>query len=285
MSGLRPIFSTPRPEPAIDGPETSSSTGNNRDPPRPFCELVGEGMLLRQWLEDADEPNCPIEQSTLTYADLIAVLPDITCSDGGSLIKRELTAMEDHVSAVPDDDDLQTLIQNPTPGTSHGIVISNYDTYGLIWTALIGPGVIMIDLFDRKENSAALHVSEVSQAVYQHFHPLQLLRYIYILNVINDQTISCIKNDLYCADGDAMWPSGWPSGSGLQEWNHGTPQFDALMGTRIGKTVAYILLSAFPRGTRRIGKIATWPCASSAHMRFDLDFSCLLTIRYVCPGA
>ncbi|KAJ5983366.1 hypothetical protein N7481_005465 [Penicillium waksmanii] len=272
MSGLRPIFYAYQPEPETSGSESSYKveySGSDRDPARPFDELVGEGLLRRQWLEYADEPNCPIEQSTLTYEDLMAVLPNIEYANADSRIKREVADMEGHASAIPDD--LRTLIQNTPPGTSHRIILSNYDESGLIWTGLIGPGVMMIDLFDRKENSAALHVSEVSQAVYQNYHPLQFLRYIFILGVINKQTISCIKDDLYGANGDDNLPAGWPSGSGLQEWNHGTPQFDALMGTRIGKTVASILLSAFPRGTRRIGKIATWPCASSANIRFDLD--------------
>lgn len=177
--------------------------------------------------------------------------------------------MEGHASAIPDD--LRTLIQNTHPGISHRVVLSNYDTCGLVWTGLIGPGGMMIDLFNRKRNSAALHVSEVSRAVYRHFHPLQFLRYIFILGVVNEQTISCIKKDLYGANGDDNLPAGWPSGSCLQEWNHSTPQFFALMGTRIGKTVVSTLLSAFPRGTRRVGKIATWPCGSAANIRFDLD--------------
>ncbi|CAI7636707.1 unnamed protein product [Penicillium pancosmium] len=277
MNGLRPISYAYEPEPVGSGSESSSkaessaSSDADRDPARPFDELVGEGMLRRQWLEYADEPSCPIEQFTLTYEDMMEVLPSIGHKNADSRIKQELADMEGHASAIPDD--LRTLIQNtPSPtGTSHRIVLSNYDTRGLVWTGLIGPGVMMIDLFDRKKNSAALHVSEVSRAVYHRFHPLQFLRYIFILGVINKQTISCIKDDLYGANEDDNLPAGRPSGSYLQEWNHGTLQFYALMDTRIGKTVVSILLSAFPRGTRRVGKIATWPCGSAANIRFDLD--------------
>jgi hypothetical protein len=174
----------------------------------------------------------------------MAVLPNIEHVKADCRIKRELEDMEGRASAIPDD--LRTLIQNAPPGTSHRVVLSNYYESGLIWTGIIGPGIMMIDLFDRKKDSATLHVSEVSQAVYQQYHPLQFLRYIFILGVINKQTISCIKNNLYGSNGDDNLPSGWPSDGGLQEWNHGTPQFDALMGTRIGKTVTSILLSAFP---------------------------------------
>ncbi|KAJ5756354.1 hypothetical protein N7533_005897 [Penicillium manginii] len=246
--------------------------GIDRDPVRSFSELAGEGMLRRRWLENADEPNCPIEQSTLTYEDLLAASSEVEDVNGDDQMKQELDEMEDHASAVPDD--LRELIQNAPPGTSHYIMInSNIRGSSFTWQGLIGPGVMLIDLFEREENSAAPYASDVSQALYRHYHPMQLLGYIYVTSVINGQTISFVRDCLYGANGDDHWPSGWPSGSCLREWNHGTPQFDALMGSRIGKTVAYILLSAFPRGTRRIGKITTWPSAISVDLRFDIEAS------------
>lgn len=45
-----------------------------------------------------------------------------------------------------------------------------------------------------------------------------------------------------------------------------------LLGTRIGKLVAYIVLGAFDRGTRRIRQVVVWHSPSYyAHMRVDLE--------------
>lgn len=109
-------------------------------------------------------------------------------------------------------------------------------------------------------------ISDVSLAVYKRDHTVDTLSTIRVNLVENPETFSFIRNHLY---GDAfglMWPD-----SGEQVWDEDS--FHQLLGTRIGKVVAYTVLGAFPRGTRCIARVWTVPSSgdNSVHMRFDIE--------------
>lgn len=61
------------------------------------------------------------------------------------------------------------------------------------------------------------------------------------------------------------------------EWEYGTPDYKALLATRIGKIVVYLLLGGSERGTRRIARIVTWfdinemNGSRNLQMRFDIE--------------
>jgi hypothetical protein len=91
------------------------------------------------------------------------------------------------------------------------------------------------------------------------------LRYIVLNNVVNLDTGELIRSKLYSELNGLQWPDERP-----MSWTLGTPEFDSLLSTRMGKLVAYIILGAFPQGNRQIDRIVTWPGALGIHMRFDI---------------
>lgn len=134
-------------------------------------------------------------------------------------------------------------------------------TERLRWFGSTGPGIICLDDIYREKGFKHLnpHVSQISQILYERDFPLESLRYVFVTTVIESETHEFIFNEL-----------GWV---GLhQRWTIGTPEYDALLGTRIGKVVAYLVLGAFERGTRMITNIHIWPdTAGGFNMQFDIE--------------
>lgn len=90
------------------------------------------------------------------------------------------------------------------------------------------------------------------------------LEWVFIMSVINTQALTYIQDDLYGGN----WE--WEPDSGLRNWYFGTPQYDALKGTRIGKMVSNLVLGGFSRSTRRVRQIITWPIEIVVNMRLDM---------------
>lgn len=92
--------------------------------------------------------------------------------------------------------------------------------------------------------------------------------------VINPETVGFIQTQLYSEDNGLIWAV-FKSDVDLEDpetWAHGTPEYDALLGTRIGKLISYIVLGGFERGSFRIAQVVTWPSwllGARANMRFD----------------
>lgn len=109
------------------------------------------------------------------------------------------------------------------------------------------------------------HMSEVSLAFYETDYLIDTLGHVIITNVVNEDTIFFLSGELH---GDHLeFSDDW-----WRTWECGTPEYDALLGTRIGKMVAYMVLGGFERGTKRISRINTvgsWD-GISAHMHFEI---------------
>lgn len=63
-------------------------------------------------------------------------------------------------------------------------------------------------------------------------------------------------------------------GTESKGFESGTPEFQQILGTRVGKTVAYIILNSFDPGTRKIARIAMWLTGLPARFiqaRFDIE--------------
>lgn len=144
----------------------------------------------------------------------------------------------------------------------------------ITWHGLIGPGVIALDNIERPPSSSAPVISEITQALYKRHFAMESVKHIFVTTIVNTETLSFISKRLYSATNGLSWEK---EGEGVdatpRTWEHGTAEYDALLGTRIGKTIAYLVLGAFERGTRRVARIASWPghMRSSAYLRFDIE--------------
>lgn len=106
-------------------------------------------------------------------------------------------------------------------------------------------------------------ISQVCQAVCQQERVLQDLRHVFMSAVDNVDTLDVV-NALHGTLPDFD--------TNLHVWRYGSAEYQALLGTPLGKIVAHFLLDAFNQGTRRISQIVTWyGCYDIVSMRFDIE--------------
>lgn len=136
------------------------------------------------------------------------------------------------------------------------------------WVGRTGPGTIFIEDVMRASNFPNPQISEISQAVYTRKYDIESLKRVFATDILNTQTANFIKTQLYSPINGLSWPD-----SKERIWEYGTPEYQAFLGTPIGKMVAAIVLGAFPRGTRRIARIASWQVGfnHSPQLRFDIE--------------
>ncbi|KAJ5377039.1 hypothetical protein N7509_013925 [Penicillium cosmopolitanum] len=229
--------------------------------PRPlkYGRIQSEGEKRKQWLEDPNEPNCYIQRSTLTIEDLRTDYK-LPCTPHPCSLESVLT--------------LHWMELGPPEMPRSPIKENNFRSFHIMhhdftWIGHTGPDMITLDQIERNEDYGAPHISQITQALYQSNFDLDGLRYAFVTNVKNTETLQFIKRQLY---NEANTGLTWPNDI-AQPWEIGTSEYDALLGTRIGKMVAYFLLGAFGRGTRRIQRIVTWPArvGGFANLRFDVE--------------
>jgi len=99
---------------------------------------------------------------------------------------------------------------------------------------------------------------------------LDSLKYIMVSDIINPDTVGFAEPNLY---GESFHddPYFYNEYLGVRTWEYGTDEYQALLGTQIGKISASFVLGAFPRGTRRISRVVTWINDSLLYMRFDIE--------------
>lgn len=225
-----------------------------------YGPLQREGARRREWIQDAGKPGCFVERATLTF-DAFRKQYTIDKQTGLSHINTDLS---------------RQAVQLGLPEGDHGYE-KVYQYYQidhrcqLTWGGLVGPGVIVLDDIERPPGSAAPAVSEVSQALYTRHFAIDSLKHVFVTTIVNPETLRFISQRLYSAANGLTWDSR-SEGTPLT-WGEGTAEYDALLGTRIGKTIAYLVLGAFERGTRRIARIVSWSgyMASAAYLRFDIE--------------
>ncbi|KAJ5149441.1 hypothetical protein N7448_001019 [Penicillium atrosanguineum] len=216
-----------------------------------FSEFQEWGARIRRWIDDPQEPNCHITKSTLTWQQL---------ADKGFTFRRgERTSLGDI-----DPDKMDITI----PGNVSRFYAGSNDDITCTWDGFTAEGAIALCTIKRQKGCIAPPISQVTQALYTRDHAIDGLRYVFVRTVVNQETLDFVQLELYTEAYGLEWPSWVP-----RAWDIGTPQCDALLGTRIGKVVGYLILGAFDRGTRRIKRIYTWPSmsGSSVNFRFDLE--------------
>lgn len=211
-------------------------------------------------MQDAGKPGCFVERATLTFEAFRKQYP-IDSQTGISSINTDLS---------------RQAVQLGLPEGEHGYD-EIYQYYQIdhrrqiAWGGLVGPGVIVLDDIERPPGSSAPAISEVSRALYMRHRAMDTLKHVFVTTIVNPETLHFISQRLYSARNGLTWGS--KSEATPLAWNEGTAEYDALLGTRIGKTIAYLVLGAFERGTRRIARIVSWSgnMSSAAYLRFDIE--------------
>lgn len=225
--------------------------------------LQEAGALRQEWIANT-ESDCPIPRSTLTFRDLGHWHKTYFTDGLPDQVRDKAVELE-----LPNGNDCYWY----TSLSSKKCMIIRLKDAGDVWVGHTGPGVLFIEIVCRHEDSTEPHSSEIAKAVYENDFDISELRYVFVVDVQNEQTKHYVETQLYTLD-----ENGWVvRETAVKIWDYGTPQYQSLLGTRIGKMLAYLVLGAFPRGTRRIARIATWYAETvgqslgDLQIRFDIE--------------
>ncbi|KAJ5110076.1 hypothetical protein N7532_002721 [Penicillium argentinense] len=222
-----------------------------------YGSLQVSGALCRRWLADPDYEGCYIITSP----------QDLSYLQSNPRLRAQMEPKIHNIHGELHQQVVELGLPNEfdAPVEKGKSVYRNYTIRhgSLTWVGTIGPGIVVLAEIQRSSHPMwnAPYISQITQALYAQCYDLAGLRHIIITNIQEDETSALIEDHIL------LWPD-----KGPYTWEIGTPEYDALLGTRLGKVAAYVLLGALPRGTRRISQITLWGCdAPGADMRFDIE--------------
>ncbi|KAJ5107469.1 hypothetical protein N7456_004144 [Penicillium angulare] len=213
-----------------------------KDPPKSKDWLQSRGAQVIRWIENPADPDCPISRNSLTVEQL-----------------QNEARIED-----PKDDCMVSDLEFPAgfrllePWTTCRVYFGED-----LWIGHVTPGVIVMQTIQRMAHETP-NISEIALTIYyREYDTTEDLRHIFFTTVMNEQTRELITEDLY-----PYWPDDAPT----MTWEHGTPEYEQIIGTRIGRVAGYIVLGGFDRGTRRIAcVVGSSPCEEILDLRFDIE--------------
>lgn len=230
-------------------------------------QYVESGRLIQSWITDPNEKGCIVPQSHLTFSDLERQGWKIENYRGAPFPSG---CTPDAISlGIPYDPAELRKRDRSTQLVSMYFVPNNHTYSTHRWTSRVAKGAIFITNIERNLGAPRPWISELLKAVYESRFPLQTLRHIFVTVVVNEDTKHLVKDLLYTDERGLSWPD-----TTRRSWEHQTPEYHAVLGTRIGKMVGYFVLGSYPRGTQRIVRIVTWAgILNSVTLRFDLEES------------
>ncbi|KAJ5376843.1 hypothetical protein N7509_013729 [Penicillium cosmopolitanum] len=229
----------------IEQAETKPQAGSAAVPGYKYGKLQRDGEQRRRWIEDPNDTSCTIQSSQLTMDDL-----QTQYTPGEANYENVPPTLRDQVVELGLPDEFNN---RPEQSVYRSWFIDEDDMKwdGVMWDIMI----VLVDI-ERTPDSNAPQMSEITLALLKHLFDVDYLRYIFD----NGLFWAISQSDVYLDDSET--------------WEHGTPKYDALLGTRIGKLISYIVLGGFERGSFRIARVVTWSSwllGARANMRFDIE--------------
>ncbi|KAJ5797322.1 uncharacterized protein N7503_006618 [Penicillium pulvis] len=220
-----------------------------------YGERQKAGAMLVNWISDARAQDCKVSRSKLTAQDLESRGYTIRYT-GKSLDSKYVEPL--------------SQVGLPTEGESyhHMDIEAPFATGKFKFEAYIGESLVILEDIVRGNHP---FISEISQALYESKFAMDSLKYIMVSDIINTDTVEFVEPSLYdeSVNGDPYFYNEY---TGMRTWEYDTDEYQALLGTQIGKISASFVLGAFTRGTRRISRVVTWINDSLLYMRFDIEF-------------
>ncbi|KAJ5741409.1 hypothetical protein N7533_010818 [Penicillium manginii] len=232
-----------------------------------FPPWQAKGRKLRQWMEASKTGERKIRQSSLRLRDLdqaswiICIIPKCLPLRENLLIRR--------VGGLPTEWNTgeQRPLYKKVSIRSHQ---DDVETPATEWYGFVGLGMLSISWVFRPQEDFVVvdgqhepYISEISKAVYENSFPLDTLKYVFVTGLSEDDTKQCLNYYISSDRRDDLF---------YESWEYTEPQCDALLGTKIGKTVAYLLLGAFGQGVKRVRRIAVISeVGQDWDLRFDIE--------------
>jgi hypothetical protein len=228
-----------------------------------------KGAQLQRWLEDPNEPNCYISPIMTTIDDLLQAPSPRTFEvssagwddpydlmDGGEPESVGLTTTGHHYRYI-------TISNRVTDPKVLRAFEREYASNS--YAHICGPGLLVAHSFFRYDN---FQWNEIGHAVYTIDRPINTLKYIMFRHVINEETKPYILKELYPRLGLRFKIQQFKP---CQKIERGTPEYEELLGTKLGKAAAILLISSLPRGTRRIARAVIWNVGGKIMVRFEVE--------------
>ncbi|KAJ5359138.1 uncharacterized protein N7496_011551 [Penicillium cataractarum] len=218
------------------------------------------GRVLQQWIEGekVESEVCPIQPCKLVFADLLQWKPIFNENAVPLPVKDKAREL----GVWPED-------LNNENSSWRKFRIAPVDPMKVLnfkdrWGGMTGPGVIFTDEMFRKDGH---HPSEIMKAVYWKDFAQTSLKHVFVLDIKNPNTKSIVRK-IYKEGNSLGYPDPRLQG---RVWEWGTPEYQALLGTEIGKVVAYFVLGAFGKGKRRIVRVVSWALPGNPSLEFDIE--------------
>ncbi|KAK4866425.1 hypothetical protein LT330_008357 [Penicillium expansum] len=216
------------------------------------------GAQYQAWIAGPTPTPCPIRRSRVTWADLVHPLEE----HGFEVYLDDFRSTPEEVGNIA-----STGLS--TGNTWHYVYLRQYGYWDdgrqegyTVYQHRTGLGAIFVENITRQFGP---YWAQVAQAQYQLDNHIDTLQHVYFINVQNLHTWPYVEFHLYPRH-DLHWFDDYEP----QCWEYGTREYQELLGTKLGRGVARLVLGAWPRGTHRIDNIFTWTFVGNLQMRFDI---------------
>lgn len=242
-----------------------TSTGRVRAGIEPTAKDVTRyrkiGAQYQAWIDNSQAPGCRIQPATLTIEEMTDEAQPIPWKVDESYFTAEPTLLEGgdvesmNIARGGPRWRYTHLRQDPGPNTHEANEFEHR----------VARGVLVAERICREDGP---HWNEVARAQYLLDFNLKTLRHVIITDIGNEETASYIRHELYPRVG-VIWSQA--QSVDCMVFKHGTAEYQELLGTKLGKATACLILSSFPRGTMKIARIVTWCNSAAPQMRFEIE--------------
>lgn len=250
----------------------SSSASSGYGPDRLHEDYIGQGALRQRWLTNNPRPlddPCSIPRCQPTLEDIQNVGWQMrnNLSWTGRNAQMAFREWRDDVHEGA----LGIGLSRADPGMIDAVYRESFlelntaEDHGY-WGGRIRQGMLFLHDLKSGELATTARMSVVSHAVYATDFAIDTLRYVYVHNIVNKDTLEYIQHYLYSEANGLSWNDSYV----YRTWEFGTPQYQGLLGTKCGKFISALLLGAFRPGTRRIARITTGGLRM-LNARFDIE--------------
>ncbi|KAJ5972412.1 uncharacterized protein N7479_002330 [Penicillium vulpinum] len=220
------------------------------------------GAQYQAWIDDPEEPGCRIQPATLTIEELTDGAQQMPWTIDESYFTVEPMALEGG--------DVESMnIARGGPRYRYTHIRRDPGPNSLDANEFehrVARGVLVAERLSREDGP---HWNEIARAQYLLDFNLLTLRHVLFTDIGNDQTAPYIRHELYPRRFGIEWSEA--RDVDCMVFKHGSAEYQELLGTKLGKGVACLILSSFPRGTMKITRIVTWSNATLPQMRFEIE--------------
>ncbi|KGO71562.1 hypothetical protein PITC_044390 [Penicillium italicum] len=219
------------------------------------------GAQYQAWIDNPEAPGCLIQPATLTIEEMIDEARPLPWTIDESCFTVEPMALEGG-----DVESMNIARGGPRYRYTHIRQDPGPNTFAANeFEHRVARGVLSAERIYREDGP---HWNEVARAQYLLDFNLKTLRHVIFTDINNDETGPYIRHELYPRLG-----VNWPQAGNVQcmVFEHGSAEYQELLGTKLGKAVACLILSSFHRGTMKITRVVTWCNSTAPQMRFEIE--------------